>query len=81
MIYVKENKSNKSLMSLYNLLKTASPSIKFLDNRLYILSKEMRYMPIKQKLPEYISDIDDFKKYLSYKPIPICIRFHESYYY
>jgi hypothetical protein len=68
-------------MSLYNLLKTASPSFKFLDNRLYILSKEMRYRPIKQKLPEYISDIDDLKKYVSSKPIPICIMFHESYYY
>ena len=38
-------------------------------------------MPIKQKLPEYIEDIDDLKQYSTPLPIPKCIMFHESYYY
>ena len=68
-------------MTLYNLLKTTSPAVKLLDNRLYVLTKEMKYKLVKQKLPEYVDNIEDINSYRRTNPIPKCILFHESYYY
>ena len=58
------------MCSLYNLLKTTSPAVKLLDNRLYVLTKEMKYKLVKQKLPEYVDNIEDINSYRTTNPIP-----------
>ena len=35
----------------------------FINNKLYIKNKNNSFIRIKQKLPEFINDIDDLKKY------------------
>ena len=35
----------------------------FFNNRLYIKNRNNDFIRIKQKLPEFIEDIDDLKKY------------------
>ena len=48
----------KTVLKIFN----KTPYI-FINNKLYIKNKNNNFIRIKQKLPEFIDDISDLKKY------------------
>ena len=56
------------------------PKYKFMDNKLFILNNQRQYIYVKQKLPEFIDNIDILSGYdIQYKRrlYPKCIHLHE----